>query len=604
MKEPMDQKKFFHATPHGRAFIQVFQMLQQDFQYRAEPNRAWLATLALFGQCKNDLVRPLGSDMNSLTRPADYWRKMTSELGLEEEFFMAPLRAAIHEEALATITDLISTWGTADWDFFDSPMYLAGKGAYEFPFGVSPEVADLVAQTFGDVKGKYAWCLFDGSCQIAYRLAKSGANVVLSGGNPAMDVVLRLMNRLHDVEVRSWNPLASKPSENTCLYDIGVAFPPIGMRQLPHAFAHSSFDDDDAWPGQQNRPEIFALRAMWEKIGGKSVIFAPPSLLFSTGLERQAREHLVFDLNAVDAVIQLPARQLASSGVNSALLILSHQRRADEPIRLIDASNSTEKEGRTGIKMQAVSMISALVRKETTDQSLARDIPIQNFLTLDVSLHPARYFGLTSLAGEVVTLGDVIEEAVLRPPAKPAGRDEEKAEEINISDLGEWGYVGQKTKTKTIAVRQTKLQASRLRNDDIVFSIKGSLGKVGIFYNENTDLSKTYVVSQSCIALRLSAEGKRRVRPITLFMYLRSATGRAAIDGLNVGSTIPHIQPGALIEHLKIPVLPLAEQETLEQTFYAMMALQDEIRDKQDQLDTLSKSFWPAQDADVNGRPT
>lgn len=101
-----------------------------------------------------------------------------------------------------------------------------------------------------------------------------------------------------------------------------------------------------------------------------------------------------------------------------------------------------------------------------------------------------------------------------------------------------------------------------------------------------------YVVSQSCIALRLFDGRLSIISPIALYMYLRSDIGKAAVEALSTGAVIPHIQPAALLDQLQIPVLPPARQDELEKSFHSLMALQQEIRDKQRKLDAMANTYW------------
>jgi type I restriction enzyme M protein len=588
----------FNATQHGRAFLKVFDLLWEDSSSHSRGSATWLSALALIAKVKEDSTNGQSDWSTHLRqqRSEEFWINLRSRIGIGADFLPSPARPAIHEEVIAITIELVKSWGHAKWEFFDSSWYVYNKG-YDFPFTLSPEMADLAADGLGEVGGKYAWCLFNGSFQIAYRLAKKGAvGVVLTDDSPFMRYAVRVLNWLHHTTVRCHNPLLDSLDENTVPYDVGVAVPPFGLRELPNVFDLAMFNSEPSWPGQ-NKPEIMAVRALWERVAGKSVIVAPPSLLFSIGQERQAREYMVFGLNAVDSVVNLPARQTSGSSISLPLLFLKRERQFNQPIRFIDASDQVEREGRTGVKMHSIDRIASLVCRGTDHADWVRDVQPNDLHASDVSLYPPRYFGTTFFPGETIGLGDIVQ-AIIRPPAKPMGRDEGEAEEINISDLHEWGYVGNQTKTKAVKVRQTKLQSSRLQADDIVVSIKGSIGKVGIFRateHENVE-EVPYVVSQSCVALRLSAQGKQRVPPIVLYMYLRSPLGKAVFDALNVGAVISHIQPASLIEQLKIPVLPILEQEKLVQTFQAMANLQREIQEKQDELDKFSRFYWPMED--------
>lgn len=597
----MNNKISFADTSYGRAFLKVIQALQGDVEYDGQLD-AWLAALFLFAQAKQDFGRPAGTapTTNYLNlSPAEYWARSSEliEQDMPGKFKLSPpARPAIHETVLTIVADHIRTHGCDSWDFSDSYWFLP-REQYDMVTAISPEVADLIVDSFGDVRGKHVCCLFDGCYQLASKFAKHGANIFATVDNPLTKAVLRLMEKIHDTKnIRFVDP-ATVHDNNLNSYDIGISVPPFGMRAIPPGYESHPLDEPMPWPGQQHRVEFFAIRTLWDKVNqvaGRCAILVPPNVLFSTGQEQRFREFLLFELNAVDAVVNLPPRQITSTNLAAGVLFLDRHRDSQN-IRLIDAGATAgiEKEGRAGIKIKSSAKIASLVRREIDDSEFATDLETSSIPGSDTSLHPPRYLSPVVLTGDKVPLKDVVE-MVIRPPARPVGRDESQASEINITDLNEWGYVNKSS--KTVQVRETKLQASRLRDDDVILSIKGSMGKVGIFHAPKNSLDDvTHVVSQSCIALRLSPEGKQKINPISLYMYLRSPIGKAALESLNVGAAIPHIQPAALLEQLEVPLLPMVQQEELEITFKNLMELQQEIRETQQKLEAIASTYWQIQ---------
>ena len=585
----MIKKIPFDGTPYGRMFLEVTRLLYGDYQY-GNIDTVWLAALAIFAQAKLD--HEMGEDKNITVSSSEYWARLNSLFECGDSISVQlpiPARPSIFEEAFNIVVDLVRIHGCEDWDFSDSYWYLS-RTSYGMPSVISPEVADLMVEVFGDVKEKNVWCLFDGSYQLACRFAKKRAHVVVTLDNEIVRNALTLLNRLHGTTIKYDSPITVQ-NDNQIPFDLGVAVPPFGVRGLPRAYATSTFDEVDKWPGQQNRLELFAIRTLWERVAGQCAILVPPNVLFSTGQEQRFREFLVFDLNAVEAVISLPARQISSTNLAVGVLVLNHQANF-QTIRFVDASVSAgiEKKGRADIRIKSGEIIASLARRAKDDPIFAKDIKRKELPASDTSLHPPRYISSVTLAGKTIRLGDIVE-ALIRPPARPVGHDQADAKEINISNLHEWGYVNETE--KQVAVRKTKLQVSRLRDDDIIFSIKGSLGKVGIFqlvHKDQTD--NPYVVSQSCIALRLSSEGLKKISPIALYMYLRSATGKAAINALNVGAAIPHIQPAALLDQLEVPVMSMKQQENLTEVFQNLWKLQQDIYKKQQEMDAIADTYW------------
>lgn len=587
----MNKKIAFDSTPYGRTFIEVTHLLRGDPQY-GNVDTVWLAALATFVQAKLDYEMGRDNEDIAAVRPSEYWTRLNNlfECGGTISFQLPiSTRAAIYGEAINIVADLIRMHGCKDWDFSDSYWYLS-RTPHGMPSVISPEVADLIVEVFGDIKEKSVWCLFEGSHQLACRFAKKQAHVVITLENETVRRALTLLNRLHDTDVKYDNSLAVRNDQ--VQFDVGVAVPSFGVRGLPRSYITSTFDETDKWPGQQNRLELFAIRALWEGVAGQCAILVPPNVLFSTGQEQRFREFLVFDLNAVEAVVNLPARQISSTNLAAGVLVLNH-RNSFQTIRFVDANVSTgiEKKGRADIRIKSSEIIASLVRRVKDDPTFAKDIERKDLPRSDTSLLPPRYISSVTSVGETIRLGDIVE-VLIRPPARPVGRDQADATEINIANLHDWGYVNETE--KQVVVRKTRLQVNRLHDDDIIFSIKGSLGKVGIFSSmqKNQIMDKPYVVSQNCIAFRLSSEGLKKISPIALYMYLRSAIGKAAIDALNVGAAIPHIQPAALLDQLQVPVLSIKQQENLAEVFHNLLELQQGIYKKQQEMESIAGTYW------------
>ncbi|MDF5956321.1 N-6 DNA methylase [Pseudomonas aeruginosa] len=71
---------------------------------------------------------------------------------------------------------------------------------------------------------------------------------------------------------------------------------------------------------------------------GRMAVIVSLGVLFRGGAERQIREHLVKE-NLIDAVIALPPKMLANTGIQTAILVL-RRKKADDGILFIDAGRS------------------------------------------------------------------------------------------------------------------------------------------------------------------------------------------------------------------------------------------------------------------------
>lgn len=183
-------------------------------------------------------------------------------------------------------------------------------------------------------------------------------------------------------------------------------------------------------------------------------------------------------------------------------------------------------------------------------------------------------------------MGDIC--TALRPPTTSKDPTPFEVSEVGQHDLNHWQTISQELE-KTSYLKASPKPAVLVQPGDIVFSIKGTVGKAALMGGAAQD--RPTVVSQSCLALRPSSH---RIIPQYLLMYLRSPHGQAQLEGLKVGAGVQHISPSTLL-NMQVPVPPLEAQREACADYERLCELEARITQLQGEIGDLTKHRWPAE---------
>src|SRR5699024_5483417 len=81
---------------------------------------------------------------------------------------------------------------------------------------------------------------------------------------------------------------------------------------------------------------------------GTMAIVLPHGVLFRGGAEGQIRQRLL-EKNYIDTIIGLPEKLFTNTGIPVTVIILKKNRQLNDPVLMIDASNTFAKEGRQNV---------------------------------------------------------------------------------------------------------------------------------------------------------------------------------------------------------------------------------------------------------------
>jgi len=225
----------------------------------------------------------------------------------------------------------------------------AGKSAGEFytPQQVSKILAKIV--TTGKSKIKSVYDPTCGSGSLLLRVAKE-ANVSEFYGQELNRTTFNLarMNMiLHDVHFREFDirqeDTLERPQHLEKRFEAVVANPPFSAHWKGSANPLNETDERFSQYGRiapNTKADYAFLQHMLFQLADNGIMASvfPHGVLFRGAAEGTIREYVIRDMNALDAVIGLPANIFYGTSIPTCILVLKKCRKQDDNIVFIDAS--------------------------------------------------------------------------------------------------------------------------------------------------------------------------------------------------------------------------------------------------------------------------
>ena len=607
--------------------LQTFRaLLNLGVEYGRSQSDAWLLALAWLAMARLAVVGrlPGATGIASLLEP-EAWSALPTELLPRTTAAHAwHLREAPDQEALlrsravALLAPLMDQMEEPEeWDVLDAPWHLQTDFGTASPvLAIAPQLCDLLLDLLSPPADASVWIPFDTTGQLVLRANRRGSNVIAVGPQKRRAPYLHFLAAIDSTRSASPSLSVTQLSSIAGLEaDYVLLIPPFGMRLETGSDWRSwtqSTTTSTAWNSatsasgiadwiQFDRVESWAVSAFWPRTRKRGVFLVSPTLLFAKGQEERLREILLRNDGALDAVVTLPSRLFAGTSFSCAVLKLDRDR-GHESVRLIEGADFGQDLGSSHneARLHASTNILDLVNRRSDDSRVAADVSVEELEDRDFNLVPLRYIRrLGSVVGPQATLGDFV--TVIRAPVSSNDPTALSVQEIGIGDLNVWKpLIG--PFSKFTRVRANKVADHALRKDDIVLSIKGTVGKCGFVGELAATLpalpsplngSPSFlVVAQSCIALRISETARSMLLPEFLFMFLRSDAFREQVASLRVGAAISHVTPSALLKETQIPVLSLGGQVAYAKTDVEICALEHQATEAKRRIEDLRHTCW------------
>ena len=539
-------------------------------------------------------------------------------LGLAQELGLEPFEAAakmLDSISQRRATEVLqATFRTQEqgnlenFDPSDIAMVMGGMRRGGMPF-LPAEVCDLMTALALDGADAQAsiYLPWDDSGQLLGRCLKSGRTASMETprrGYPEFEMWIHDLIHAYfewpmQSQLVSGDPIRSPAFQDKGTlrkFDLVMATPPFGGRSDQW---DPTLDVFERFPDKTTSLTVLAIRHVMAQTSGRAVIAVTNSVLFSSGGERRLRKDLL-DEGVVQAVIGLPNGLLADSNIPFALLVLDkHQRH--ETVRFVncDSAHFKEAESRTRFTLKSIHDIvelalgrasgpdSADVRRDDLQQTEWNLLPSRHVIDAGMSL-------VDKVMGQyaTVSLEEIAE--VLRPLAETAINDPIDVLEVGAADIQGSGFIATPTKAITVSKARTKGGAVFLQPGDIVFVIKGSVGKVSIAPEDTPPVGPGgWVVGQSVAVVRIN---KPHAYRMAMAVFFRSDIGQELLRRLAAGATIPFLQIREL-RQLRVPSLNAEEIEQAARVLTAQEVLRRQILELQSALERLKFEPWSSTDA-------
>jgi hypothetical protein len=532
----------------------------------------------------------------------------------------------LQHEANYLVTQLLDSPQKTQWGLQDAAWAPTGRARLNMDggFAYDPALCDLAVESLHVQSGEVVWVPFDPSGQFTVRLVRAGARVWRAGpGYGAPDLTAMLLALEDDPAVFERVTFATTTPDvegRNAVVKCLVA-PPMGMK-VPRTTEWRKWEqvsraERRLWvtPDETDRSDAWAVAAMWPAVEKRGVFLASPSLLFGHGQEHRLRKALMLDQrgNMVAASVSLPTGVLNMSSVAPSMLILDAEHRADR-VRVVDLGGSDSSSGsrkRLGRDLDSRAAAELLAPKGLTPQ-VAADIELREIEGYDFSLMPQRYLRrVEDLTGNRRPLGELLT-ATVRSPVPTKDLNAWPVWEIGIPRLDQWRPISSGY-DRSMSITPRKADEALLREGDLVLSIKGTVGKVGIVgsipesYDEavahattallrddqhsedGAPKSPAAVAAASCVALRVN---RQLVLPEYLLLYLRSDDFKRQLEALRVGATIAHITPAALLSGVQVLLLPLEQQQRLCERYRELCELEEQVESLQERMQGMRDALF------------
>lgn len=339
-----------------------------------------------------------------------------------------------------------------------------------------------------------------------------------------------------------------------------------------------------------NNYQNYLLQHLFLQTSDLALAFVPQnSLTSNVSGELKMREWLV-KRGHLRAVVALPSVMVKSTALPCSLMIFDLTHRYDS-IRFVSLQNSPFVQDK---KIVDIAKLVQSIYTTTNEWIVSMDhatLAEHNYV-----LDPERYVLSAESKQAVATLkkhktAKLYEIADIIRPSLIAYQDDdgEKLWEVQGGDLPSYGYIDSVSKeTYADPKDKRRLQSAMVQDGDIIMTMRGSTGKVGLIRQTLIDdLDAPLLVGKTCVIIRPKAGQDA----IALYMQLHSTFAQNRLSLLSVNSTIAGLSVRD-IENFDIALLSKDDEQTLINNFHQQCMIQDELIQKQQQLKQLSDDFW------------
>ena len=387
---------------------------------------------------------------------------------------------------------------------------------------LSPVIADWIS---GGKTGLKIYCPFNSMLNVESSLPRD--NQIIS---PCTSEKLKLARTLH-------------------LICNGMKVPELPVMQFEEIKGNQeSFDAGFTFPPLDKDMQEQIIENMVYSITGRFCVIVSLGFTFRLGNTAKIRNE-VLDTRRLQAVAELPAGFLPNSGISCAALFFAPKTDFQDSVMFINLSGGEFRDRERSSRMFTVLNSPAVEILKSglagTEYELCKKVSYSEIESGGNVITPSRYVLSAEVQSsqEQILKGSTRLSEIVDFVRVQVGRKENEGElyyEVTAGDINPAGLVEQPERAIHLSKDNPALK-SQLRQNDLIFAIKGSVGKVGLI----TGTPSNWVVNQSFVILRL----KNKDWPVEfVFRQLKSNAMKNYIQSKTTGSVIPSLTMAELRE--------------------------------------------------------
>lgn len=387
-------------------------------------------------------------------------------------------------------------------------------------------------------------------------------------------------------------------------YDVEISLPPFGLN-----LSRKSIDLPQrtlsiigrGFYGRLYSEPVAIADAIAHASSARAILGISAAALFrAVGVEAATRQELL-QSKRVCAVLGVPSGMIyAETGIATSVLVINPKRAFCDRVRFIDLSHDhfASKTSRGRFEARTDIRWPEFVDGPAIDTDFARDVSLHDIheqgdiLTVDRYMRAGDERVKALLARyETTHLNEVVD--LIRPVALPkVAEGVYFARESSPGDIAENGYLG--PSSRVVPVDRGGLRKARnqqLLPGDLVLSVKGTVGKVGMvpMAVPDREADEFWAVGQSMMILR---PDPRIIASEVLYEYLSSDMMQGYLQALAGGAVIQQLNMQDL-KTLPVPVPPKDRQREIQQDFFQRQQLHEQVLQLQDAIRQMRNASWP-----------
>lgn len=407
---------------------------------------------------------------------------------------------------------------------------------------LSSAIADWLAN--GET-GKKIYCPFNNLINIEISLASE--NTIISPNTLCNLVhaktIYFICNGLKVPEQPFTNPETFGTIAET--YDVGFSFPPI------------------AWKIKNDITcENLILKDMLNNIRGRFCLIFQLGFTFQTGGSEALRKQIITE-KRLKAIVEMPSGFVPNTNATCVAMFFDKTDVSQNSVMVMSLSDETCKDKdnssryKTVLNNYAVNILNKGLHGE--ESLFCKKVSFTEIEKNEFCLSPSRYIlsAEEQAAEQKILKGDTKLCDIATFHRVQAIRPENKGNayyEVNASSINAMGFIENPEK-QICLTNENAASKNTLKKNDIVFAIKGSVGKVG-FVAEDHD---NWVINQSFVIIRIT---NPKWPAEYVFRQLKSPAMKLYIQSKTTGSVIPSLTIGEL---KNLPLVSPTEERVKEQ---------------------------------------